>query len=121
MLEPADIINQMYLTRDHFTEIQVFSEPQVILFRIDHILRYNASLIMYKKIEMTTSIPFFTTMDTTNSGNNRKRAKLWELKNKLLHEKWANTVIRKERKNFLQLKENETQHTQIDLTQRIWF
>jgi exonuclease III len=111
ILELNDTIEQMDLTDVyrifHPTTAQYtfFLVSFGTFSQIDHILGHKASLIKYKKIEIT---PFILSdhnalkLELNKKNNSRKYANNWRLNNILLTHQWAIEEIREEIKSFLE-------------------
>jgi hypothetical protein len=73
--------------------------------KIDNILEQKASLIKYKKAEIT---PYILSehnalkLELNNKNNSRKYSNNWRLNNSLLNEPWIIEEIREDIKRFLE-------------------
>jgi hypothetical protein len=77
--------------------------------KIDHILRHEASLSKYKKIEKISYILFdhnAIKLELDNKNKSRKYVNNWKLSNTLFNDQWVIHEIREEIKKFLEVNEN---------------
>ena len=86
--------------------------------KIDHIIGHKASLKIFKKFEIISSI--FSDhkglkLETNPKGKNPKHSKSWKLNSMLLNNERVKNEIREEIKNFLETNENE-----LTTTQNLW-
>jgi hypothetical protein len=105
-----DLVDVYRIFHPTSTQYTFFSGAHGTFSKIDHVLRYKASLSKYKKIE---TIPCILSdhnalkLELNNKNNSRKHASNWKLNTTLLNDQWVINEIKEEIKRFLEVNENE--------------
>jgi exonuclease III len=101
-MDLADIYRIFHPTSAQYT---FFSAAHRIFSKIDHILRYKASLSKYKKIEIIPCILSdhnVLKLELNNKNSSKKHAKSWKLNYTLLNDEWVIHDIKEGIKRILE-------------------
>ena len=96
-------------------EYTFFSRAHGTFSRIDHILGHKSALSKYKNIKIIPCIFSDHNVRKLKINHNKKFGKAtntWRLKNILLKNEWANQVVKKEIKKYMEANENDSTTTQ---------
>ncbi|KAL6088423.1 hypothetical protein STEG23_022848 [Scotinomys teguina] len=107
-MDLIDIYRTFHPTKKEYT---FFSAPHGTFSKIDHILGHKTNLNRYKKIGTTSCIlsdHYGLKLDFNNNINYTNPTISWKLNNAQLKHQWVKEDIKKEIKDDLEFKENES-------------